>query len=273
MSYKSILVNLDLDGPVRPLLELAVDFAARSDARLIGFSAADAQLPIAGPEGVAIAAEVWEQEKEAIEQRLKELRSEFEKVAAGKVAAEWRGQVGNPTRSLANTGRLADIIITAARDARGLGEAYRIVDPGSLVLQAGKPVLVAAKGASHLAARKIVVAWKDTRESRRAVTDAVPLLRFAEDVVVVTVDREPDDSVRASVADVATYLTQHGIKARGQVVSAKNESDGLASFIRSQKADLVVSGAYGHSRFREWAFGGVTRSLLDEVGLNRLMAS
>lgn len=274
MNYKSILVNLDLDGPIAPVLNLAVEFAARSGARLIGFAGGDAQLPIAGPEGSGLAAEVWQQEKEAIHQRLGELRSEFETRVEGKVSAEWRGMLGDPTRSLAETARLADIVIIAARDGNGnFGDAYRIVDPGSLVLQTGRPVLISAAGASHLVIGRIVVAWKDTREARRGVSDAVPVLQSADDVIVVSAHVQPNDALRASVADVAAYLLQHGVKVRTEIITASDDGQALGDFIRSEHADMVVSGAYGHSRLREWAFGGVTRSLLGEVDFHRLMAS
>lgn len=273
MSYRSILVNLDIDGPAAPLLDLAIDFAARSNARLIGFSAAEARMPIAGPEGSMIAAEVWEQDKADIERALGELRIAFTGLAAGKVEVEWRGMQGDPTRSLAQVARLADLVVTAAPSGASTGNAYRVVDPGSLALQAGRPVLIAASGATHLAAKKVVVAWKDTRESRRAAADAVPLLLSAEEVTVVTVDRDPSEAVRTGVADVVAYLARHGVKARAEVLTDKDESARLREFIAECRADLVVSGAYGHSRLREWAFGGVTRSLLDEVGLNRFMAS
>jgi nucleotide-binding universal stress UspA family protein len=273
MNYRSILVNLDIDEPVAPLVEFAVDFAARFKARLIGFSAADARLPFAGPEGGAIAAEVWEQEKKEIEHRLKEVRGMFENLAANKVKTEWREIVGDPTRSLAETARLADLIVTAARRGASSGDAYRAIDPGTLALQAGRPVLIAANGADHLITKKAVIAWKDTREARRAVADAVPLLQSAEDVTVVTVDRDPDDAVWESVSDVVSYLKHHRIRTRSEVFAAKDENERLGEFITGRKPDLVVSGAYGHSRLREWAFGGVTRYLLDEIGINRLMAS
>jgi len=74
-------------------------------------------------------------------------------------------------------------------------------------------------------------------------------------------------------ADVASFLAAHGIKARTEILKSDEEGNRLIDFLASVKADLVVSGAYGHSRLREWVFGGVTRSLLDEVWLNRMMSN
>lgn len=274
MSYRSILVNLDVDGPAAPVVKLAIDLARRFDGTLTGFCAADAPMPtIMAPEGGPIAVEVWQQLRDDVQKRFKELHATFDGLVAGSVPSHWRQALDNPTRALAAASRLADLVVTDAPKGASTGDAYRTVDPGSVVLQAGRPLLVAASGAEHVLARKVVIAWKDTREARRAVADSLPLLVSAGEVIVVTVDAEPDDWTRAGVKDVAVYLAAHGIKARTEVVADREEGRRLAEFIVSEHADLVVSGAFGHSRVREWVFGGVTRSLLDEVGLNRLMSS
>lgn len=274
MSYKSILVNLDIDGPTGPIVKLAVDLAKRFEAKLIGFCAADAPLPtIMAPEGGPIAVEVWQQLRDEVQGKIKELHAEFDRLVAGSVETTWHDALGNPTQALATIARLADLVVTGASKGASTGDAYRAADPGSVVLQAGRPLLVAASGVERVSASKVVIAWKDTREARRAVADAVPLLVSADEVIVVTVDSDPDDWIRAGVEDIAAFLAGHGIKARTEVIKASNEGDTLADFVLSAHADLIVSGAYGHSRVREWAFGGVTRSLLDEVGLNRFMSS
>jgi nucleotide-binding universal stress UspA family protein len=122
-------------------------------------------------------------------------------------------------------------------------------------------------------ARKALVAWKDGREARRAVADAVPFLSRATEVVVATVDPDGSRQSRDGVADVVAWLDRHGIKARGEILPGRDEGARLAEFAAGLGADLVVSGAYGHSRLREWVLGGVTRSLLDDVRLNRFMSA
>ncbi|MDX8535597.1 universal stress protein [Mesorhizobium sp. VK25A] len=275
MSYKSILLNLNIDGSIEPLTRIGVNLAKRFDARLIGFCAADAPLPVTmAPEGAAIAAEIWEQSRDEIRRRLSDLNGAFGDLVAGAVETDWHGAIENPDHALARGARRADLVVTSAPKGASTGDSYRTVDPGSLVLRAGRPVLVAADGAADLPARRIVVAWKDTREARRAVADAVPLMAMADEVTIVAVDRNPDDWIRDGVDDVASLLAGHGIKARTEVIKTDDdESNCLVDFFTSVSAELVVSGAYGHSRLREWVFGGVTRSLLDEVWLNRLMSS
>jgi nucleotide-binding universal stress UspA family protein len=273
MSYRSILLNLDIDGPIVPVVKAATDLAKHSGAALIGFCAADAPLPITGPGGEGLAVEAWQQMRNDIKQRFKELREEFVSLVAGAVDTEWCDALESPTHALARLSRMADLVVTGAKKGAATGDPYRTSDPGSVVLQAGRPVLVVAEGAEHVSTRKVAVAWKDTREARRAVADAVPLLLSADEVILVTVAAEIDEWVREGVADVVAFLARHGINARSEMIESSGDSDKLLDFIGSCQADLVVSGAYGHSRLREWAFGGVTRSLLDEVGLNRFMSS
>jgi len=272
MSYKSILVNIDIDEPVAPIVKAAMDIARRYDAKLIGLCAADAPLPMAGPEGGALAAEVWQQMRDDIEKRFKEVRAEFERLASS-LATEWREGLTSPTQAAVLASRRADLIVMAASEGASTGNSYRVANPASVVLRAGRPLLVVAGKIEHIRAKKIIVAWKDTREARRAVADAVPLLMSADEVTVVTVSAQVEEWIREGMTDVVTFLAGHSIKARPKIIESPDEYIELFKFIDGNDADLVVSGAYGHSRLREWAFGGVTRSLLDETGLNRFMSS
>ncbi|UDL90726.1 universal stress protein [Mesorhizobium sp. PAMC28654] len=265
---------MDIDGPIGPIIKIAVDLARRFEARLIGFCAADAPLPVTmAPEGAAIAAEVWQQLRDDIQKRFKDLHAQFDSLVAGSVATEWRDALGNPNHALVATSRIADLIITGASQGASTGDSYRTVDPGSFVLRAGRPLLIASSGTEHAPSGRIVVAWKDTREARRAVADAVPLMAMPDEVIVVTVNSEPSDRTGAGINDVATFLATHGITARSEVLKADDESAQLVDFLSTANADLIVSGAYGHSRIREWVFGGVTRSLLDDSRLCRFMSS
>jgi len=273
MSYKSIIVNLDIDGPSKPLIKFALEIAIRFKARLIGYTAAESPLPMIAADGVFADGEVWQRIREDIERRQKELHREFDRLVAKSVYAAWIDDVTEPTRLLVMTARMADLIITGSPYGSSSRNLDRSVDLGSLVLQAGRPVLVAAAATERLPLKKAVVAWKDTREARRAVADAVPLLAVAGEVIVVTVDRDPDDWTKSGVADVTAFLGHHGIKAHTEIIKSKDESDRLSEFVKSSGADLLVSGAYGHTRLREFIFGGVTRTVLDDDSVNRFMSS
>lgn len=126
------------------------------------------------------------------------------------------------------------------------------------------PVLFVPPHLDNLFAKRIVVGWKDSREARRAVWDGLPFLKRAEEVFVVSVDVD-----RGSADDVARYLGCYGVEAcalarpRPTIAVA----DEIVRIAEQEGADLIVCGAYGHSRTREWIFGGVTRDLLDHAPL------
>lgn len=272
MSYRTLLVNLDIDEPIEHRTRLGVGLAKRFGAKLVGFCAADAPLPLASPESTGLAVEAWEQLREDIQDRFKELKAGFELQVGGAVDHEWRDVLDNPTRALIAASARADLVIAGAASGASTGHAFRAVDPGAVLLQSGRPLLVAAAGLDELPIGKIVVAWKNTREARRAVADSLPLLIAAEETIVVTVSDDPD-MAKESLSDTAAFLGAHKVKVRTHLLSGTNDSDLLDKFIREARADLIVSGAYGHSRLREWAFGGVTRSLLDSTNVNRFMSS
>jgi nucleotide-binding universal stress UspA family protein len=139
-------------------------------------------------------------------------------------------------------------------------------DPGELALRSGLPILVPPDGAAPLQARRIVVGWRDTREARRAVTDAMPLLSAAEEVLAVCVSSDSHlEANRRSLEQLVARLNHHGCKARLEVVPERDNppvADVLQDRASAIGADLIVMGAYAHSRLGEWIFGGVTRALL-----------
>jgi nucleotide-binding universal stress UspA family protein len=112
----------------------------------------------------------------------------------------------------------------------------------------------------------VVLAWKDSREARRALTDAIPFFEAASAVLVLAVCPEIDaDQAKIQVEDVSAALARRGIKAEAKV-ALHAHSDGLEILNQAAAfgADLIVCGAYGHTRFGEWVFGGVTRDLLGQ---------
>ena len=113
--------------------------------------------------------------------------------------------------------------------------------------------------------RSVLIAWKDTTEARRAVADALPLLRKWDVTVVEIVEEQADRPAALSrVKDVAAWLSRHGVSASEQVPDECGEAGGLLERIASEVgAGVVVAGAYGHSRLREWILGGVTRRLVN----------
>lgn len=104
----------------------------------------------------------------------------------------------------------------------------------------------------------------NARETRRAISDALPLLKAATEVTIVEIASERClDEARAHLADVVSWLKRHGIESTSMVTKAgRDDATELYAIARDKGADVIVAGAYGHSRLREWALGGVTRDLL-----------
>ena len=118
---------------------------------------------------------------------------------------------------------------------------------------------------ASLSPRHIAIAWKDVREARRAVRDALPFLQQAESVMIVEISEgDEGDRILRHVKDVAGYLARHRVDIVAERVRPAEVSvtDALLRLIHDENINLVVAGAYGHSRLGEWVFGGVTRDLL-----------
>jgi nucleotide-binding universal stress UspA family protein len=175
---------------------------------------------------------------------------------------EWRSVLDFPTEAVAREARAADLVI-AGREQRARDPSLALA-PARLILMAGRPVLLVTPGVTALRLGRIAIAWKDTREARRATRDALPLLRAAESVLIVAVRDPGEPESPAGVEDVERFLLRHGVAATaGQARGAEvTVTDTLLHAIEAENVDLLVAGAYGHSRLGEWMFGGVTRDLL-----------
>ena len=211
-------------------------------------------------------------ELERPEDRTDRILAELEKLAerfrnlAGRTVptVEWRGSFHFPREVLAAEARAADLVIISSHAVAE--DVYHAFDPGTVLLNAGRPVLVVPDGIASNTGQRVLVAWKDTREARHAVQSALPYLAVAKHITLVEVAENVLERVaRERLDDVEKYLLRHGIKVGGKsVLTPKGSiSDQLTSVAKSEGADLIVAGAYGHTRLGEWVFGGVTRGLLE----------
>jgi nucleotide-binding universal stress UspA family protein len=264
MSYASILMHVEVHPASEPRIELAADLANQFEARLIGIGAEIFEPPSAAGALGYVDGETLAAEAQVVQDDLKLAEEKFGRIAAGvRSGSDWRCGVGLPSQLVAWEARACDLIVAGPRRAEPWG-VHNCADAGDLVMDSGRPVLVTPQGLSRLDASSVVVAWKDTREARRALADSLPFLKRAQQVLIAEVceDRAAADA-RDAVQDVADYLARHGIKASTAVREPGHGSAGRAilSVAEMQDAGLIVAGAYGHARFREWVFGGVTQEL------------
>lgn len=266
MDYKTVMVGLALDRPNDACLRVAGDIAERFGARIIGVAASDIRPPMYFASG-AFAQKLLEEEAAAIDTRLSELESEFRaSVERRATAIEWRSARTLPVPYLLEQARAADILVVGAC-SETLVDPNAAPDPGDLLMQAGRPLIVVPPGTEWLDLRSVLIAWKDVREARRAVFDALPILAAAKEVTIAEVPEQDGRSVDAlsHIADVAAWLRGHGIAANTIVpekTGAVNEQ--IEKIASNVGAGAVIAGAYGHSRFREWVLSGVTRHLATE---------
>lgn len=261
--YANILVHVEPGLSASHRTEVAAGLARDFNAHLIGVGAEaiDAAYmvdPYAGllmPEWIVAA-------QEQVAGRLKAAEEAFRRDAAG-VDLEWRALQTFPSAALVQASRAADLIVVGA--VAKAASNYRSANAAEVVMGSGRPVLVVPEAGRHLRAANIVVAWKETREARRALADAMPFLLRAQNVIVQAVCATGEVEAAAfQVNDVVAALRRRGIQARPGVTTSRDEDvvTELYRIAELNEADLIVAGAYGHSRLAEWAFGGVTNDLL-----------
>ena len=265
MTYKTLMVHLELGQSNAGLLRIAGSLAARFHASVTGIAACQ-PIRILYDEGY-LSGDTIARDHDERETEIKEAEAEFRRALQMQVSSlEWRSTITSGLLSdyLVREARSADLFITGVDQNVSLFDTSRHVSAGDLVMQLGRPVLIVPAALDELTPERVLVGWKDTRESRRAAFDAWPLLKKAAHVTVVEIAAKEDlAAVRARLDDVVVWLGRHGVVSVSLAwPSSGDDATQLNAIAQEQAADLIVAGAYGHSRLREWALGGVTRELL-----------
>jgi len=272
MSIATVMVYVDPAQQAEEQVRVARSIATKFDALVIGVSACAVE-PDFVAEGVIIE-ETTPEDLKRIKSALADKERWFQDVVGvpkGKI--EWRWSIEFPTVFLANEARSADLVVIKSKQDKV--DPYHVIDPAGAVLRMGRPVLLVPEPVHELRADRVVVGWKDTREARLAVRDALPFLTRAAQVTIIEIcTSDQQDLARKRVDDVAKHLERHGAKCRTDVRVHMVESDAhqLIRLAKADDADLIVTGAYGHSRLGEWMFGGMTKGLIDEAPFCLLMS-
>jgi nucleotide-binding universal stress UspA family protein len=276
-ALEEIVVFIDGRTETASILEFAGTLAQEHGARLI--SVFMQPVPTVTPaetfargEGMRNTIDVHRARLERIEA---EYRTQFEDIVRRHgIASEWRS-LPYLSSEVGVHAYYADLVIVARPESAGQTAS----PPGlaeSLVMSSGRPIIVFPPRGNVSQVRRVLVAWNATRESIRAVADAMPLLAKAEAVEVLVADhqRRPEGHGQEPGADIARHLARHGAHVEVRRLSSEGKDVGtlLLSQAATFRADLLVMGAYGHSQLREWVFGGVTRTVLYEAGLPVLMS-
>jgi nucleotide-binding universal stress UspA family protein len=276
MSLKDLLVHVGTDPACPSRIDVAARLAAWHDAHLTGLHVM-AALPLPGYIEAELPRPVHDLRARQLREEAERAREVFDAGVRGAGASriEWRAVEGTILRSTRLHGRYADLVV--------VGQGIDVDDPTGdlgalpeeLALSMGRPVLVVPRyGTFPAIGDHVLVGWNGSREAARAVNDALPLLRRAQKVTVLSVNPADRPDERIPGADITLHLARHGVDAaaaqtRGEDISV---GDMLLSHAADVGADLLVIGAYGHSRLREMVLGGVTRQLLQHMTVPVLMS-
>jgi nucleotide-binding universal stress UspA family protein len=281
MALKDILVHLDTTNRCAIRLELAARLALQHGAHLTGLHVIDippahyfygAAMPFVPVNPEEIVTRIRAEATEAtapVEVAFRDC------LRRNGVEGEWRLAEGTPPAMVALHARYADLSIVGQPDRDQPQDADPITV--TAVMTSGRPVLaVPFAGTFPTIGERVLIAWNASREAARAVNDALPLLTGAKQVTVLAINPRRGLGGLGDVpaADIALHLARHGLKAEATHTVAQDISEGeaLLSYAADLGADLIVAGAYGHSRARELVFGGVTQTLITEMTAPVLLA-
>jgi len=277
MTYKTILLHVNDERRVVGLVDAAAHIGNRQEAHLIGLYVLP---PVPTYGATTVGAGMIKAGLNTFREEAKRIHIAFDAAIKDRaLGTEWRvveARNQGVAETVMNHGRSADLIIASQRD-RDWDFATLLDEPERLAIESGRPVLVVPhhKRFADFASR-ITVAWNGSRESARAVFDALPLLQAADSVRIVWINPqdEPRDAGNLPTAGVEAALERHGVRCTGSSMLADDAEAGgaLLSSLADDESDLLVMGAYGHSRIREFVFGGTTRHILKHMTVPVLMS-
>lgn len=272
MSLQTILLHAAPgDSHNETRAQAAVALCAKHRAHL---TAVYAIPPIAIPTyaAVPLPPEIFDQYYADAESTAAEVEDALSKMAnAAGVSVEWHVARGYPRDVLNGHARYSDLVIVGQPDPKEDDAANEGL-LGDLAIGAGRPILAMPYAGNHTNfGKRILLPWNDSREAARAAHDALPLLQAAEQVTVLVVNTEDD---LASAEEIAIHLTRHGVtvEAKTETVRGLEVGDAVLNSVTDLGCDMLVMGAYGHSRLREFAFGGVTRHVIEHMTVPTLLS-
>ncbi len=278
MTYRSILVQVDDTESCAHRLDYAARLAKKYPAELLGaYLVPPSELTpyasaVMSPDSIGRYLRGLAEAKAAAEARFRASTAR-----AGVTGVEWRAPDGNAIGAAVLHARHADLAILGQPPRDEPTIAFAVELANAVVMRCGRPVLfVPSVGEYPTVGERVLIAWKDSRESARAVADALPLLKDAKKVFAVAVTPKTDESARERFTDaqVATFLRRHGVDATVRRLFAADIDAGelLLSQAADFGADMIVMGAYSRPRLAELAWGSVTQVMLSSMTAPVLMS-
>jgi nucleotide-binding universal stress UspA family protein len=278
MSYRTILVHVDRSSNAASRIKLAASLADRENAHLVGTAMTGMPRYMSAGSPFDISGAIVADYLRAASQRANESLAKFGELTrkCGAQSVESRMLEQDEYTGLCLQARYADLVVLGQANPDDPGEGGLLLDlPEHVVLNCGRPVLLTpALGEFDTVGNRPLVAWNGSMEAARAVTAAIPLLKRAQKVTLALFDPAigNDDHGEEPGADIALYLARHGVQVEVQRSDVSVDTgNAILSLAADINADLLVMGAYGHTRLREMMLGGATRTVLASMTLPVLM--
>lgn len=277
MGYKDILVYADSTKYAALRLDTAARLALSHDAHLTALHVDPVPHLQVDLMSTGVAPQIRQWQKTVQNEKAEKVRKIVDDIGARHgIEIEWRRQEGGINDVILSEAAYADLVVVS--QAGNPFDLEQPIDPspGMIALSSGRPVLVVPNRTGEFqVGSNILIAWKPCAEAVRAVHDALPLLKRAQSVKVIEVN--PGAEVgrgRLVGAEIARHLARHGVSVTAAAINESHSSDGETILAQATeiRADLIVMGGYGHSRFREVVFGGVTNHILGHHHIPVFMA-
>lgn len=286
MSYKTILVHVDETARCVERVKIAAQMAAAEDAHLIGVAMTGISRFIYQNARFEDCDPNLSLHLDFLRERATRALAKFEPMvrALGVNSVEKLVVDDEAGAGLCLHARYADLVIIGQTDLDEASPAVMPEFPEEVLLHAERPVLVIPyTGEISTIGKRVLIAWNGGKETVRAITNALPILKQAELVQVAVFDPEEKPGLHGDQpgADIALYLARHGVKVESSVHYTDDDTiekrkldvgNALLSLANDFGSDLLVMGAYGHSRWRETFLGGVTKTILQSMTLPVIMS-
>lgn len=288
MSYKTILLHLDKKSTATRRIRIAANLAIAENASLVGIAMTGISTQ-GGQKGyidaLGFQPAQLDDKNSALASHLKSFHDravrfveEFNAEVKSMNVPNYEGRIvnGDPSQGISLLGRLADLIVIGRTNLKEKAPIVPPDFPEYVMMNSGRPVLIVPQEYDKdVVGKRVMICWNASRESIRAVADALPILKRADlvQIVMYNIDNEPDVNAELAGSDIALYLSRHGINV--EVLppqKSKRIGKALLELAKRESADLLVMGGYGHTKFREFLLGGVTRTVLAESGIPVLMS-
>lgn len=268
MTYRTILLQMFEDDALDRRLTATADLAQRFEAHLAGLNVAPPPvMPFGYGEAAAyVGPEIFEAQREANHAVAERLHAAFTKITTERgLAASWHDEEGDYVTVFGRAAHTSDLVVTGQVPGDML-DALAPQLTEYLVTDAGGPVLMLPGGVDGGGfGKRVIIGWNGSKEAKRALLGALPFLRGADTVWLMTVG----DGEAVRLDNAKAMLARHDIHATSVVLEDAGQEAGalLLEQAQSRDADLLVMGAYGHSRLRELILGGATRHVLQTASV------